>query len=177
MYKSRNVKQWSVDCQGFNIFLLPAFWRNFLSVADSIPLREIASQVGSLGGSRVRQEGMLRSGTAVLQPRWTRLLLMQGAEQGSILHHHLQQSWTGNPGPPQGRDAFGTARRHHATGWLSPASWSCSGRWGAGVTVRLCCHARGEDARQKLMGMNWYACASSDFHATVNKDSEYYLEV
>lgn len=61
MYTSRNFKQCPADCQCFNIFLLPTFWRNFLSVADSIPLRETTSQAESLGGSLVRHEGLIKA--------------------------------------------------------------------------------------------------------------------
>lgn len=99
------------------------------------------------------------------------------AEQVSLLHQYLQQSWCSNPAPPRGRGAFGTDRGHCSTRWLSPAPWSCRGSRGSRVTVAPCCHACGEDAIQRLMGMNWYTCANSDFHTTVNKDTEFYLEV
>lgn len=75
-YKSRNLRQWLVDCQWFNIFLPSYFLKEPLSVNDSIPAREIDSQVGSLAGSLMGQEGMLQSCSAVLQPVWTRLLLL-----------------------------------------------------------------------------------------------------
>lgn len=107
-------------------------------------------------GRITRKTGrVVKSCTAVLQPRRAKLLL-QDAEQDPFLRHHLQQSWCSNPGPPGGRSAFGTARGRCATGWLSPAPWSCSGSWGAGVIVTLCCHVCGEGRRQRLMGMNWY---------------------
>lgn len=45
------------------------------------------------------------------------------------------------------------------------------------ITVTLHCHARGEGTRERLLGVNWYTCDRSHFHATLNKDGEFYLDM
>lgn len=165
-----------MDCQGFNTLLLPAFWRNFLLAADSIPLREVASQAGSLGGWQMRQRGCYRTAQQCcsLHEQGSFSCCMQNRAPSCLTASSSHGAATQDL---HEGGSFGTMREHCATGWLSPAPWSCSGRWDAGVTVTLRCRACGEDTRQRLMGMNWYSCASSNFHATVNKDSGFYLEV
>lgn len=56
LYLCIKAKWWPVACQWLNVFP-PDLWRKFLSVADSFHLREVASQVGSLGGSLVKAGG------------------------------------------------------------------------------------------------------------------------
>lgn len=50
-----------------------------MSVNESTPARGINSQVDSLAGSLMGQEGMLQSCRAVLQPMWTRLWVQNRA--------------------------------------------------------------------------------------------------
>lgn len=154
MYTSRNFKQCPAGCQWFNIFLLPTFWRNFLSVADSIPLRETASQAESLGRSLVRQEGLLKA---------AQLFCSQG-EQSSCCR---MQNRT--PSCITSCSGCGAATQEHQEGEVLLAQQGdtvpqagCPQLPGPAVAAEVlglqwhCCHACDEDKRQRLMRMNWY---------------------
>lgn len=157
------ISEWTVDSQWFNILLLLAFWRKLFVCWWQHSAQRNCSQVGNLEGSLARQEVMLQSYAEASQPVWASLLLW-GAEQDSLLHRCLQQSWCRGPRPWSGRGA--SHGEWHTTGW---------------VAVTLCfehSNASGEDARQRLVGMNWYyISASSVFRGLVNKDNEFYLEL
>lgn len=123
LYLCIKAKWWPVNCHWFNI-LPPNLSMKFLSVGDSFHLREIASQVGSLGGSLVKAgEGAAELYSSV----GAYMSKAPAAECTPGLHSASQpeQWWCSNPEPPRGRGGFGTAGTlcHR---WLSPAAWSCS---------------------------------------------------